>query len=64
MGERGTCLGNFSRPERGRTQKSLPEVLLVLVFFSVLRRRLVAAPPPLTEAALGQSLPRCQGLCH
>ena len=41
----------FSRPERGRTQKSLTEVHLVFVFPIFLRRRLVAAPLPLTEAA-------------
>ena len=33
-------------------------------FSSVLRRRLVAAPLPLTEAALRQPLRRYQGPCH
>ena len=44
----------FSRPERGRTAKSLTEIHLVLVFPVFLRRRLVAAPLPLTQGALKQ----------
>ena len=44
----------FSRPERGRTAKSLTEIHLVLVFPVFLKRRLVAAPLPLTQGALKQ----------
>ena len=44
----------FSRPERGRTVKSLTEIHLVFVFPMFLKRRLVAAPLPLTQGALKQ----------
>ena len=44
----------FSRPERGRSAKSLTEVHLVLVFPVFLKRRLVAAPLTLTQGALKQ----------
>ena len=44
----------FSGPERGRTAKSLPEIRLLLVFPVFLKRRLVAAPLPLTQGALKQ----------
>ena len=44
----------FSRPERGRTAKSLTEVHLVLVLPVFLKRRLVAAPLPLTQGTLKQ----------
>ena len=44
----------FSRPERGRTAKSLTEVHLVLVFPVFFKRRLVAAPLPLTQGTLKQ----------
>ena len=44
----------FSRPERGRTAKSLTEIHLVLVFPVFLKRRLVAAPLPPTQGALKQ----------
>ena len=48
----------FSSPERGRAAQSLTEIRLVVVFSNVLRRRLVAAPLPLTEAPLRQPLRR------
>ena len=41
----------FSRPERGRTAKSLTEIHFVLVFPMFLKRRLVAAPLPLPKGA-------------
>ena len=44
----------FSRPERGRTAQALTEIRLVLVFPVFLKRRLVAAPLPLTQGALKQ----------
>ena len=44
----------FSRPERGRTAKSLTEVHLVLVFPVFLKGRLVAAPLTLAQGALKQ----------
>ena len=44
----------FSRPERGRTAKSLTEIHVVLVFPVFFKRRLVAAPLPLTQGALKQ----------
>ena len=44
----------FSRPERGRTAKSLTEIHLVLVFPMFLKGRFVAAPLPLTRGSLKQ----------
>ena len=44
----------FSPPERGRTAKSPAEIHLALVFPGFLKRRLVAAPLPLTQGALKQ----------
>ena len=63
-GDGVTRLSNgFSRPERGRTEKSLMEIHLVILVlvFQRLRRRLVAAPLSLTEAPLRQPLRRYQG---
>ena len=44
----------FSRPERGRTAKSPTEIHLAFVFPVFLKRRLVAAPLPLTQGTLRQ----------
>ena len=44
----------FSRPEHGRTAKSLTEVHSVLVFPVFFKRRLEAAPLTLTQGALKQ----------
>ena len=44
----------FSRPERGRTAKSLTEIHFVLVFPVLLKRSLVAAPLPLPQGDLKQ----------
>ena len=53
-GDRVHVSATFSRPERGRTAKSLTEVHLVLVFPVFSRCRLVAAPLPLTQGTLKQ----------
>ena len=52
-GDGAHASATFSRPQRGRTAKSLTEIHLVLVFPVFLKRRLVAAPLPLTHDTQG-----------